>query len=233
MTVPTVHGFLKKSTIAELESGESWRSEETYVTRGAYMHCTMGTHEEVLNQIGEKGVLINESPMMTVKDCAVSTSETINGSMAQFDELGNKIDGNFYSFGYCRSLIHPLKAAELSGAITPNPNGGLDGLEGLGLTGPYLNGYNYDCEPETGTILMDITIYPCVPKLLPSSLAIPGGIVIPGATEWQNGSPTVLVNDVPVLTTKSCLYCTWGGKIKFLTNGMDPAPPEFLERGPY
>ncbi|WP_036641108.1 PAAR-like protein, partial [Paenibacillus durus] len=49
-------------------------------------------------------------------------------------------------------------------------------------------------------------------------------------TQWTNGSPSVSIQGVPALTSKSCLFCQYGGQIRLLTNGMDPAPPEFSVR---
>lgn len=209
---PSKESFLKKQTINTLMTAP-WRADETYVTRGAYMYCTMGTHEEVLNQRKENGVYINGSPMMTVNDCVVSSSEHING-VVQFDRPGQEIDGNFYSFGYCRSLMHPLKLAELSGTFIDSS-------------------YIYDYDPDTGTESFDKKIFPCVPQIAPNFINTPiGPLPLPGAkVQWQNGSPSVFIEDVAVLTSKSCLNCLCGGKIEFLTNGMDPAPYEFLERG--
>lgn len=55
--------ILTKDTLNKLLSSP-WRSEDTYVTAGAYMYCTFGTHEEVLNKLEPNGVYINGSPML-------------------------------------------------------------------------------------------------------------------------------------------------------------------------
>ncbi|WP_342479873.1 PAAR-like protein [Paenibacillus sp. FSL L8-0340] len=224
--------LLTKSTLNKLLESP-WRSEDTYVTAGAYMHCTRGTHEEVLNKQDPNGVYINGRPMLTVKDCALSTSEpgTIQGAIP-FDRMGQALDGNFYSFGYCRSDMNPLKAAEKT----------------LGFTDP---SYMVDPDPEEPTTGQ--FIYPCAPKLMPTVLGpssaggpspepqfkLSGAVSalttllerLAGAqTEWTNGSPNVSIQGVQALTSKSCLFCQYGGQIRLLTNGMDPAPPEFSAR---
>jgi hypothetical protein len=224
--------MLKKSTLKGLLESP-WRAEETYVTAGAYMCCTRGTHEEVLNTLEPNGVYINGSPMLTVQDCKVSTSEPgmIMGTLP-FDTMSREIDGNFYSFGYCRSEMHPLKVSEKT----------------LGFTDP---SYLVDSDAEEPTVGQ--FIYPCAPKLMPTVLgASPAAsnppalqATLPGApsalttllarvagahTEWTNGSSNVSIQGTQALTSKSCLFCQYGGQIRILTNGMDPAPPEFSAR---
>jgi hypothetical protein len=146
--------------------------------------------------------------------------------------MGQELDGNFYSFGYCRSDMNPLKAAEKT----------------LGFTDP---SYMVDPDPEEPTAGQ--FIYPCAPKLMPTVLGpssaggpstepqfkLSGAVSalttllerLAGAqTEWTNGSPNVSIQGVQALTSKSCLFCQYGGQIRLLTNGMDPAPPEFSAR---
>jgi len=227
--------ILKKDTRNKLLASP-WRSEDTYVTAGAYMHCTFGTHEEVLNKLEPNGIYINGSPMLTVDDCVPSTSEpgTIHG--IPFAKMGQEIDGNFYSFGYCRSELHPMKLAEK-------------------ITGP-MSDPSYIIDPDPTEPTMGKPIYPCSPQLMPtasslaptqapftakaalqqsSPMALPmlDSLVdaLTGAkAQWTNGSANVSIQGVPALTSKSCLYCKCGGKIGLLTNGMDPAPPEFSVR---
>ncbi|CAM4484588.1 DUF4280 domain-containing protein [Paenibacillus macerans] len=218
MSVPPNWSFLKPSTIQQLTVEERWRSEETYVTRGAYMYCTMGTHEDVLNLTQDHGVYVNGQPLMTVKDCVVASSEHVTGNV-EFDVPGNKVDGNIYSFGFCRSLLHPQKMAEIQRIPLGQPGG------------PPVadSSYIYDIDPETETLLPgQKKIYPCVPKfdLIEHLTGIPAGEPV-----WSNGSTNVKIQGVPALTTSSCLFCRWGGAIKFLTNGMDPAPYELLPGG--
>ncbi|MNM67227.1 hypothetical protein D3C81_787500 [compost metagenome] len=210
MKVPPNESFLMNSTINNLTEEEIWRSEDTYVARGAYMYCTMGTHEDVLNQTENHGVYINGHSMMTVADCVVSTSEAIHG-VVEFDSPGNKIDGNIYSFGFCRSLRHPLKVAEQSGTYIDSS-------------------YIHDVDPKTGKQKFGELIFPCVPKLDPIPMDTSNGNFTLG-TRWSGGSSNVSIQGVPALTSSSCLYCRWGGTIKFLTNGMDPAPYEIIPGG--
>ncbi|AJS61112.1 DUF4280 domain-containing protein [Paenibacillus sp. IHBB 10380] len=215
MNVPPNDSFIKPSTIIKLTEEEVWRKEETYVARGAHMYCTMGTHEEVLNQIENHGVYVNGQSLMTVDDCVVSSSENITGNV-NYDEPGNEIDGNLYSFGFCRSLIHPQKVAEINNIPLGQPGGP-----------PVPDGsYIFDVEPESGSLLGN-KIYPCVPKFDPRPMDTSRGNLTL-ATRWSGGSPNVTIQGAPALTTSSCLYCRWAGVIKFLTNGMDPIPPEFL-----
>ncbi|MGG3504888.1 DUF4280 domain-containing protein [Paenibacillus lautus] len=233
--------FLKQSTISEIMNAP-WRAEskrETYVARGAYMYCTMGTHEEVLNQLEPNGVYINDNKMMTVKDCVPSSSEEKTFMGFPIEELKGEMNGNFYSFGFCRSALNPMKIAHVA----------------TGDSGPsYI--YNYDPDTKVLPYGEEHKIFPCVPKLMPhlqptpmgyamgmnnSSLtsisgvpnfaAMMAGLVKPSdGVEWDNGSSNVMIDGVPALTTKSCLTCKYGGKIQLLTNGMEPTPPEFLER---
>lgn len=141
MGAPDNNTFLKPSTIQELNS--EWRAEETYVTRGAYMRCSCGTHEDLLNQTDVTGVFINDQQMMTVKDCRIATSEHINGKLV-FDVPGDKIDGNLFSFGYCRSAMHPQKVGEKEGVM--------DGT------------YIFDVDAETEAPMSN-KVWPCVPHL--------------------------------------------------------------------
>ncbi|MUG44334.1 DUF4280 domain-containing protein [Paenibacillus woosongensis] len=225
--------FLKQSTISELMNAP-WRAEskkETYVTRGAYMYCTMGTHEEVLNQLEPNGVYINENKMMTVKDCVTSKSEEKTFRGFPIEELKGEMDGNFYSFGFCRSPQNPMKIAHVA----------------TGDSGPsYI--YNYDPDTKVLPYGEEHKIFPCVPKLIPHLKVGPIGVdegvnrfpnlvdimsslaKLSEGVEWDNGSSNVMIDGVPALTTKSCLTCKYGGKIQILTNGMEPTPPEFLER---
>ncbi|MGG4144350.1 DUF4280 domain-containing protein [Paenibacillus algorifonticola] len=220
---------LKKATLKGLLESP-WRSEDTYVTAGAYMHCSYGSHEEVLNKPEPNGIYINGSPMLTVEDCKVSgsTPNTIVG--IPFDRMGKEIDGNFYSFGFCRSDLHPMKLAESAGA------------------GPYADpSYMVDPDPDEPTFSRPI--YPCAPKLMeapaPSGapfksappMGLPSGLPSLSAMleklkgpQWTNGSPSVSIQGAAALTSKSCLFCQYGGQIRLLTNGMDPAPPEFSVR---
>lgn len=202
--------FLKKSIIKEMMEA-SWR-KETFVTRGAYMYCSMGTHEEILNQPQINGVYINNNPMMTVKDCKVSTSEPDTYAGFPYDKPGPTIDGNMYSFGYCRSLLNPLKIADMAGNIN--------------------SVYLYDYDPDTNTYFTSDKdrIYPCVPNFSPLTLFTPVGLNF-GDMKWQNGNENVLIDGVPALTNRSCLYCKYGGKIELLSNGMEPVPGELLEKG--
>lgn len=214
--------ILTKDTLNKLLSSP-WRSEDTYVTAGAYMHCTFGTHEEVLNKLEPNGVYINGSPMLTVEDCATSTSEpgTIHG--IPYTKMGQEIDGNFYSFGYCRSELHPMKLAERVAGSKSDPS--------------------YIIDPDPTEPTCGQAIYPCAPGIMPTASASAQSTLmskpslsalieaLAGAKpQWTNGSPNVSIQGVPALTSKSCLFCTCGGQIRLLTNGMDPAPPEFAVR---
>lgn len=199
--------MLKKSTIHEMTTG--WRTEKTYITQGAYMYCSMGTHAEVLNKIKANGVYINENPIMTVKDCKESSS-TLETGLVTYRKLGDKIDGNFYSFGYCRSQFHPVYAFAKNG----------------GLFTDCIDDYDNDAKAFTG----GFKVFPCTPKICPTMVNTPAGI-LPGGIEWSNGSDEVLVNGERAITNYSCLNCAYNGQIKFLSNGMDPVPYELLERG--
>ncbi|MWC31276.1 PAAR-like protein [Paenibacillus sp. MMS18-CY102] len=233
--------MLQKGTRESLQQSP-WRSEDTYVTAGAYMCCSMGTHEEVLNKLDPNGIYINGSPMLTVNDCAVSSSEA--GVIRQeftditypVNTMGKEIDGNFYSFGFCRSALHPKKLAQGGSSRWSDAS------------------YLVDSDKNEPTFSQNI--YPCAPKLLPTaSASAPSGAPFKKAdtsngpfgfaslslsdmlanlklpqTQWTNGSPSVSIQGVPALTSKSCLFCQYGGKIQLLTNGMDPAPPEFSAR---
>lgn len=214
--------ILTKDTLNKLLSSP-WRSEDTYVTAGAYMYCTFGTHEEVLNKLEPNGVYINGSPMLTVEDCATSTSEpdTIHG--IPYTKMGEEIDGNFYSFGYCRSELHPMKLAER-------------------ITGPQSDP-SYIIDPDPTEPTAGQPIYPCAPVIMPTisasaqnklmskpSLSSFVEALAGAKQQWTNGSSNVSIQGVPALTSKSCLFCSCGGQIRLLTNGMDPAPPEFAMR---
>lgn len=229
--------MLKKAAIAELLSSD-WRKRETYITRGAFMYCTKGTHEEVLNQLEVNGVYVNKNPIMTVNDCKVSTSVSHDADSYlgdYYEEPGTVIDGNIHSFGFCKSEFHPSKVFETT--FTPKE---------------MYREFSYNFEPDqpvSGTNPdQNNKIYPCVPKLVSSSanpmksgaalaMAAGGGAAaaaissIADAIEarWENGSDTLFINGVPALTSKSCLTCAYGGKIGFLTNGMDMPPFEFVE----
>lgn len=195
------------------------------------MYCTMGTHEEVLNQLEPNGVYINENKMMTVKDCVTSKSEEKTFRGFPIEELKGEMDGNFYSFGFCRSPQNPMKIAHVA----------------TGDSGPsYI--YNYDPDTKVLPYGEEHKIFPCVPKLIPHLKVGPIGVdegvnrfpnlvdimsslaKLSEGVEWDNGSSNVMIDGVPALTTKSCLTCKYGGKIQILTNGMEPTPPEFLER---
>lgn len=219
--------ILSKDTLNKLLSSP-WRSEDTYVTAGAYMHCSFGTHEEVLNKLEPNGVYINGKPMLTVEDCVPSTSEpgTIYG--IPYQKMGKEIDGNFYSFGFCRSELHPMKQAERIAGPKSDPS--------------------YIIDPDPTEPTFGQAIYPCAPQIMPTGSASPSAAAQQGALsilpmlgsllgalaeaklQWTNGSPNVSIQGVPALTSKSCLFCTCGGQIRLLTNGMDPAPPEFAAR---
>ncbi|AZK48564.1 DUF4280 domain-containing protein [Paenibacillus lentus] len=196
--------MLGERLIRELKS--AWRDTETYITSGAYMRCSEGTHEEVLNRVTNNGVYINKNPMMTVNDCKVSTSK-IDGDKA-FEKLQKNIDGNLYSFGFCRSDKHP--AFERGKNEPPTNFGGIP-----------------DYDVDSGVEIATKFIYPCIPEFI-ASLNAPtsGGSSGP---QWQNGSKTVMIDGVPALTSKSCLTCLKGGQITFLTNGMDMPPLDFVK----
>lgn len=227
----TYYTMLKKSTIQEIESAE-WRQRETYVTRGAIMHCTLGTHEDVLNQPEANGVYINRHPIMTVNDCKVSTSVKHPGSYLEpegvFEVPGPVADGNIHSFGFCRSFMHPSKPYE---AELIKTYGG-DDMEKIGRE--MKREFAFDFDRDTETVDEKRLLYPCVPNLAvasgnPLKSAGKTGRALSEYAEWQNGSKTVRANGTPALTSKSCLNCIYGGKIKLLTNGMDMAPYEMIE----
>lgn len=201
--------MLSQQRVQELKS--AWRDSETYITSGAYMKCSYGTHEEVLNRVTNNGVYINKNPMMTVKDCKVSTSEIPSGEKA-LERLKRNIDGNMYSFGYCRSPQHPafIKAKEVH---------------------PDIIGGRPDYDVDTGVFNFDLSqyIYPCIPEFIASYSNPASTDIMSTEPEWQNGSKTVMIDGVPALTSKSCLNCFKGGQITFLTNGMDMPPLEFVK----
>ncbi|MDR0266772.1 DUF4280 domain-containing protein [Paenibacillus sp.] len=216
MAIPPYSTFLTKATIQKLTVEEKWRSEDTYVTRGAYMYCSFGTHEDILNQTESHGVYVNGNPLMTVEDCVVASSDHVTGDV-EFDEPGKNIDGNIYSFGFCRSLAHPLKLAEISSPpLEPELIGGQ----------PVLDETPYIFDPENP----GNKIYPCVPQFDLGLLATADSSMGTSA-RWAGGKKNVLIQGVPALTSNSCLFCRWTGVIRFLTNGMDPAPYELLPGG--
>lgn len=201
--------MLKNSLKLELENAP-WKTRETLVTRGAFMCCSKGTHEEILNQPKSNGVYINTNPLMTVEDCKVSTSEIPNGTKSM-ETLGDNIDGNLYSFGYCRSEMHPAfirRQQENDNSFVPKYNA--------------INDY----DPDTGQEMFGQFIYPCIPEFASGSL---NPLQDSNGPRWENGSKSVFINGVPALTNKSCLQCVKGGTITFLTNGMEMPPFEFVE----
>ncbi|RRJ61874.1 DUF4280 domain-containing protein [Paenibacillus oralis] len=199
--------MLGKARIHELNT--AWRDTETYITSGAYMQCSCGTHEEVLNRVTNNGVYINKNPMMTVRDCKVSTSKIKEGDKA-LEELEGNIDGNLYSFGYCRSDRHP---AFIKGE----------------QTAPGAYGGEVDYDVDSGTNIPGKFIYPCIPEFVTRLSGPTSDSSMCIQPEWQNGSKTVSIDGVPVLTSKSCLTCVKGGQITFLTNGMDMPPLDFVK----
>lgn len=225
MIVPPNETFLKTETIAKLRAALD--EKETFVARGAFMYCTMGTHEERLNRPASKGVFVNRNELMTVADSQVSSSEHIEGQIV-YDEPGTEMDGNIYSFGFCRSEDHPQKDAEM------NPDR---------YHPPIVDGsYIFDVDPNTLTQISGKKIFPCVPKLVavpsimqatplptPESLLSIINLIQPQlalAPQWEPGHPKVTIEGVPALTTNSCLQCKWGGTIRFLTNGMEEMPDD-------
>lgn len=208
MGVDIYSTMLSNRRVQELKS--AWRDKETYITSGAYMQCSYGTHEEVLNRVTNNGVYINKNPMMTVKDCKVSTSEVPDGEKA-LERLKRNIDGNLYSFGYCRSPQHPAFKKEKEG-VPPEVLGGKPD-------------YNVD----TDVFDFGKYIYPCIPEFIASYSNPSSTNLMSTEPEWQNGSKTVTIDGVPVLTSKSCLNCFKEGKITFLTNGMDMPPLDFVK----
>ncbi len=55
-----------------------------------------------------------------------------------------------------------------------------------------------------------LTPMPCIPAL---------------TAPWQPGNPMMLVDNMPALTSQSMCVCTWGGVIRFTTDGQMPAIP--------
>ncbi|AZK48593.1 DUF4280 domain-containing protein [Paenibacillus lentus] len=229
--------MLKKSLVDELMNTD-WRQRETYITRGAFMYCTKGTHEDVLNQPKVNGFYINKNPIMTVNDCKVSTSVAHEGSYLDngFEEPGTVIDGNIHSFGFCRADAHPSKLYE----TTYNPTV---------MHREFSYDFDPDQPPSGANPNLENKTFPCVPKLISSSAnplkgsamaqSLMGGEKAEAAKDaimdyfdglrWKNGSETLFINGVPALTSKSCLTCAYGGEIGFLSNGMDMPPFEFVE----
>ncbi|RRJ61885.1 DUF4280 domain-containing protein [Paenibacillus oralis] len=229
--------MLKKSTVDELKT--DWRQRETYITRGAFMYCTMGTHEDVLNQPKVNGMFVNKNPIMTVSDCKVSTSIAQVASylgVDGFEQPGTVIDGNIHSFGFCRADQHPSKVYETT-------------LKPKDMHREFAFDFDPDQPPSAANPDKSKKIYPCVPKFISSSAnplkgsalaqSLMGGeraeaaknaiMEYFGGPRWQKGSETLFINGVPALTSKSCLTCAYGGDIGFLTNGMDMPPFEFVE----
>ncbi len=203
------------------------------------MYCTMGTHEDVLNQPKVNGVFVNKNPIMTVSDCKVSTSlahEAGYLGVDGFEEPGTVIDGNIHSFGFCRADQHPSKVYETT-------------LKPKDMHREFAFDFDPDQPPSAANPDKSKKIYPCVPKFFSSSAnplkgsalaqSLMGGegaeaaknaiMEYFGGPRWQNGSETLFINGVPALTSKSCLTCAYGGDIGFLTNGMDMPPFEFVE----
>ncbi|AWB43684.1 hypothetical protein DCC85_05260 [Paenibacillus sp. CAA11] len=201
--------FLKKSIINELTNMSL--QKKTLVTEGAYMYCTMGTHEDILNQPNKNGTYLNGKPLLTVKDCKVSTSESDIFSGIPFEKPSETVDGNLYSFGFCRSKFHPLKLNNLAASYSP---------------------YSFDYDPDTGTHLFgkENLLMPCVPNLGALMFFTPIGYGF-GEVQWQNGHEKLQIEGVPALTNHSCLSCIYGGQIKLLSNGMEPVPSELLHQG--
>lgn len=205
----TTKNFLKQSTISELMEA-TWR-KTTLVSRGAYVYCTMGTHEDILNQPEKNGVYLNKNPIMTVKDCKVSESYGEFLAGVKYNEPKPEVEGNLHSFGYCRSNQHPLKIDNVGVSYRPKM---------------------YDYSPDTGTKYDgdENRLYPCVPSVMPQfSFKLPFGLEI-SEGEWQNGHAKLKIDGVPALTSKSCLNCIYGGQIRLLSNGMEPVPWELLDQ---
>lgn len=216
----TTNNFLKQSTIDELMNA-AWR-KTTLVSRGAYMYCTMGTHEDILNQPIKNGVYINKNPLMTVKDCEVSEAD-YEYLGVEYKEPKPEVTGNLHSFGYCRSPLHPLKQNNVGVSYEPE-----------------MQDYNPDTKVELPGD--ENRLYPCVPNIAPQvSFSAPSGVSLPfglsnlfglslSKGEWQNGHEKLKINGVPALTSKSCLNCIYGGKIQLLSNGMEPVPGELIDQ---
>lgn len=205
----TTKNFLKQSIIDELMS-TTWR-KTTLVSRGAYVYCTMGTHEDILNQPQKNGVYLNKNPIMTVQDCKVAEGDYEYLGGATFKEPKDEVTANLHSFGYCRSPQHPLKNDPAGLAYKPKLQ---------------------DYLPDTGVELSgdENRLYPCVPFIMPQiSFKPPFGISL-SEGEWQNGHSKLKIEGVPALTSKSCLNCIYGGTIHLLSNGMEPVPGELLDQ---
>lgn len=214
MQVPPNETFLKTETIAKLRA--TLDEKETFVARGAFMYCTNGTHEERLNRPASKGVFVNRNELMTINDCQVSSSTQRSG---MYDSLDYKMDGNLYSFGFCRSEAHSQKGEEVD-----------------------RSNWIKDVDPNTLISNFDKEIYPCAPKLMAaasimqaSPLPTPESLLsiinllqpqLAPAPQWEPGHPKVTIEGVPALTTNACLQCKWGGTIRFLTNGMEEMPDD-------
>jgi hypothetical protein len=217
----TTNNFLKQSTIDELMNA-SWR-KTTLVTSGAYMYCTMGTHEDVLNKPIKNGMYINKNPILTVQDCEVSEADYEYLAGVEYKEPKPEVTGNLHSFGYCRSKLHPLKQNNIGVPYEPEMQ---------------------DYLPDTGVELSgdENRLYPCVPSIAPQvSFSAPTNSTLPFGVsnllglsiskgEWQDGHEKLKIDGVPALTSKSCLNCIYGGKIQLLSNGMEPVPSELLDQ---
>lgn len=212
--VPPNETFLKTETIAKLRAALDER--ETFVARGAFMYCSMGTHEERLNRPASKGVFVNRNELMTVSDCQVSSSEQYSDT---YNHLKNEMDGNLYSFGFCRSENHAEEGKRVD-----------------------MSSWIQDVDPNTLSSISGKEIYPCAPKLMaaasmmkitplptPESLLSIINLLKPQLAplpQWEPGHPKVTIEGVPALTTNACLHCKWGGTIRFLTNGMEEMPDD-------
>lgn len=199
-----VYETMLSPSLVRALSEESWRSAETYVSSGAYMQCSFGTHEEVLNQPVPNSVLINENPMMTINDCKVAPPG----------------EGNLYSFGYCRSKM--LKAYQMD-----KDNQGLSMYGGIQDYDPG-SGRPYPSSIGPESFIFGPMVYPCKPEFVPSMMS-PLSDDASAGPQWENGSKIVNIDGVPVLTSKSCLRCVNSGLITFLTNGMDMPPLDFVK----
>ncbi|MCA1295006.1 DUF4280 domain-containing protein [Paenibacillus sp. alder61] len=204
----TNRNFLKQSVVDELMNA-AWR-KTTLVSRGAYIYCSKGTHEDILNQTEKNGVFLNGNPIMTVKDCKVSPSESEELAGVPYREPKPEVEGNLHSFGYCRSEFHPLKVGNVGVPYKPKMQ---------------------DYDPDTGVTKEgdENRLYPCVPIIMPKIFFSPFGLDIAGG-EWENGHEKIKINGVPALTSKSCLRCLYGGEIKLLSNGMEPVPGELMDQ---
>lgn len=217
----TTNNFLKQSTIDELMNA-AWR-KTTLVTRGAYMYCSMGTHEDILNQPNKNGMYINKNPIMTVKDCEVSEAEYAYLAGATYKEPKPEVTGNLHSFGYCRSKSHPLKDNNRGVTYKPEMQ---DYLPDTGVELPGDENRLYPCVPS---IAPQISFSPPANSSLPFGLSNLFGLSITKG-EWQNGHEKIKINGVPAITSKSCLNCIYGGKIQLLSNGMEPVPSELIDQ---